>query len=219
MLRLSEIQVQVRYHVRVAEEVIISGNGLVMANLTLRRFVALMPWEDYTLLDTSLITTADDRFYDWPKSPNFADVLSLEIQDGDDPTDPDSFKRVVPGRSIQQWLAQEREPSDLPILYRLYTSSSDKTQLELRPAPKYTGKTIRIDGIVEPDEFVSGQERTRFRLIGIDDAYAMALSAVLLAKKAQQARAQQMLGFAADTIRQNTGKEISPDEIREKLLI
>ncbi len=219
MLQLSEIQVQVRYHVRVAEEVIISGNGLVMANLTLRRFVALMPWEDYTKLDTSLTTVANTRLYDWPVTPNYSNVLSLEIQDGDDPTDPDSYKRIVPGRSIQQWLELERQPADLPIQYRLYASSSDITQLELRPAPLYAGKTIRIDGIVEPAQFESGQERTRFRLIGIDDAYAMALSAVLLAKKAQQARAQQMLGFAADTIRQNTGKEISPDEIREKLLI
>ena len=218
MLQLSDIQTQVRYHMRVAEEVIVSGNGLVMANLTLRRFVAIMPWEDYTLIDTSLTTVAGSRNYDWPTSPNYGNVLSLEIQDGDDPTDPDSFKRIVPGRSIQQWLAAEREPADLPLLYRLY-NNADKTRLELRPAPKYADKTIRIDGIIEPEEFEGEQERTRFRLRGIDDAYALALAAFLLAKKAQNARAQQLLGFATDTIRMNTGKEISPDELREKLLL
>ena len=219
MLQLNEIETTVRYLMRVEDQSVTSGTELEMANLTLRRFVALLPWEDYTLIDTSLATTAADGTYDWLTSPVYADVLSLEVQDGDDPTGPDTYKRVVPSRSIQQWLALERRTADFPEQYRLYTGSTDKTVLELRPAPKYGGKIIRVDGIIEPEPFESGIERTRFRLRGIDDAFAMALSAVLLAKKGQQARAEQLVRSASDTIRQNTGKEISPDEIREKMLL
>lgn len=216
MLQLSEIEDQVRYHMRVDDQTITSGTELVMANLTLRRFVALMPWEDYTVIDTSLQTTADTATLDWLKNPVYADLLSLEVQDQDDE---DAYKRVVPARSIQQWLALERRDPGFPEQYRFYSADEDTTTLELRPAPKYGGKTIRADGVIEPLPFESGQERTRFRLRGIDDAYAMALAAVLSAKKGQQARAQQLLGWASDTIRMNTGKEISPDEIREKLLL
>lgn len=219
MLQLSDIESQVQYHMRVGDQTITSGTELDMANLVLRRFVALMPWEDYTIIDTSLTTTANTGTLDWLTNPNYANILSLEIQDQDDPEAPNTYKRVVPARSIQQWLALEREPDDFPRQYRLYTGSNDKTILELRPAPKYGGKIIRVDGVIEPEPFESGQERTRFRLSGIDDAYAMALAAVLSAKKGQKARAQELLGWAGDTIRLNTGKEISPDEIREKLLI
>jgi len=219
VLQLSEIETLVRYHMRVDDQTITSGTELVMANLALRRFVALMPWEDYTLIDTSLTTTASDATVAWLTNPNYADVLSLEVQDQDDPTSPDSYKRVLPARSIQQWLALERRAPDLPAQYRLYTGSDDKTVLELRPAPKYGSKIIRVDGVIEPAPFESEQERTRFRLRGIDDAYSLALAAVLCSKKGQQARAQQLVGWAADTIRANTGKEISPDEIREKMLL
>jgi hypothetical protein len=215
MLQFSEITSLVRYHMRVEDQAVTSGDELAITNLALRRFVALMDWEDYTLIDTSLSTTAGIGTYAWLTHPVYANVLSLEIQDQEKD---DIYTRVVPGRSIQQWLALEGALPGFPQQYRLYTGSDDKTTLELRPAPKYGGKTIRIDGVVEPEPVESEQERTRFRLRGVDDAFSMVLAAVFLAKKGGQARAQQLIDMAASTIRMNTGKEISPDEIRERLL-
>ena len=217
MLQLDEIETQVQYLLRRSDQVITSGAELATTNFVFRRFVALLPWEDYTRIDTSLSTTAGTETYLWPSNPNFQDVLSMEIQDG---ADAEKYKRVVPARSIQAWLALESAPQDTPTTYRLYRAlATDAVTLALRPIPKYSTKTIRIDGIIEPPSFTSGIERTGFRLAGIDDAFAMALTGVFASKLGESARAAEMLQWSSNTIRLNTGKEISPDEMREKLVL
>lgn len=217
MLQWNDIQTLARHHTRVSDLDIVSGAELVISNFVYRRFVALLPWEDFTRIYTALTTTAGDGTVNWPGNPNFQDLLSLEIQDGDDA---DKYKRVPPSRSIQQWLALESKPNGMPEQYRIYRDmDTEVSTLELRPKPKWSNKTIRFDGVIEPEEFESGIERTGFRLRGIDDALALARAAVHMAKIGQQPRSQQLLQWSADTIRLNTGKEISPDEIREKLLL
>lgn len=218
MLQLSDIEALVQYHLRRSDQLITSGTELAITNFVFRRFVALLNWEDYTkIYPLPTTTTAGVKTYDWPTNPNFQNTLSLEIQDY---ANGNVYKRIVNARSIKEWLALDSAPDDLPRQYRIYKGLlTDQPVLEVRPAPKMDGLTMRIDGLVEPTPFVSSIERTGFRNAGIDDAFALTLGGVFAAKLGQQERSQQLIAWASDNIRLNTGKEITPDEIREKLLI
>ena len=216
MQQLSEIEMLVQYHLRRSDQLITTGTELAITNFVFRRFVALTNWEDYTrIYPLPTLTTANLKTYTWPSTPNFGNVLSLEIQDYGDGL---KYKRIVDARSIKEWLALESAPSELPYQYRIYRDvTTEVATLEVRPAPKVDGLTIRIDGMVEPAPFVGPVDRTDFRNAGIDDAFALALAGVFAAKLGQQERSQQLVAWSGDTIRLNTGKEISPDEIREQL--
>lgn len=218
MLQLSEIETLVQYHLRRGDQLITTGTELAITNFVFRRFVAMLPWEDFTrIYPLPTTSTAGTKTYTWPKQPNFQEVLSIEIQDWGDQLE---YKRVVPGRSIREWLLLEGAPDDLPRQYRIYRDiSTENSVLELRPAPRATGLIIRVEGIIEPQPFVSSIETTQFRLQGIDDAFALALAGVFAAKIGQQERSKQLIAWAASTIQLYSDKEVSPDRIREQLNI
>lgn len=216
MLQISDIEALVQYHLRRSDQLISTGTELAITNFVFRRFVALLNWEDYTkIYPLPTLTTAGLKTYPWPSQPNFNNVLSLEIQDHANAL---VYKRIVNARSVKEWLALESAPDDLPLQFRIYKGLlTDDATLEVRPGPIASGLIMRIDGLVEPTPFVSTIERTGFRNAGIDDAFALVLAGVFAAKLGQQERSQQLIAWGGDTIRLNTGKEISPDEIREQL--
>ncbi len=220
MMTLEEIQSQVREHARATNITITSGDLLSIVNFTLRGMASLVPWSDLTATDNTMQTTSGKRQYDWLKNDiNFLDVTYIGIQDEDELN---RFKRVVPVRTEADWEEFGELPDDLPRVYRLYgdplTLSDGEVKIEFRPGPAHGSKTIRRTGVREPDDLDANSE-TPFRLKFYDDIFALLISAIILAQRAQQARAQQLASLAINRIRDNTGKEITVREIQDTLLI
>ena len=216
MQTLADINVLVAHHVRRDDFDITSTDRLPLTNFVYRRFAALTNWEDFTFISTRMSTSAGVGTYAWAPGRTFQDVQGLFVQDGDNGGE---YKRVVPARSILTHYDNLRKAAGFPETYRRYRLEDETLVLELAPAPKWGSKTIKVDGVIEPESFIDSAQRTLFTVSGIDDAFALSLAAFFAARDGAQPRSAQLFGWAADQIRLNTGKEIKPDEIREALLL
>ena len=209
MQLVSDLQVAARFHARDDELTLTSGEGLYALNFSLRRMAALLAWEDLTRVDETLRSTGGQAAYDWITVVSFLDIRLMQMQDKEEG---DAFKRIVPVRSMLDWEQAEREAADLPRFYRLREADGSK-KLDLAPAPKWSGKTIRVTGVLEPEELFDEFGRTPFRLVYWDDCLALLCAAFYMAKRGQQQRAGQLFQMTAEHIKQNTGKELTPAEL------
>ncbi len=138
---------------------------------------------------------------------------TLEIQDGDDL---DNYKIISQPSSKLSWNRAERESNAaVPKYYMGKVSSAEVNQFELRPAPLYSSKTIRMTGILEPEELKNGNSRTVFKLAAADDVLAYLVAADFLDTDGFSDFAERQLGNARQLLVKMFGEEaaIVPEQI------
>ena len=213
-MTLTELQTLVREHARTGDLTITSGKGLAHANFVYRQAATLVKFEDLTRVqtDSRFVTTAATGTYTFDFSPYYIDLTLVEVEDY---ADGNKYKRIVPSPSERLWQAADHEPDELPRIYRFHAGKVTSI-FEVRPRPKVSSAQFRFTGIMEPDEFVSASDQTPFRRKYDDDILACLIAAYELAKQGDQVRANQVFAMAARSIRDTTGIEIRPAEMREK---
>lgn len=212
-LTLSEIQTLVRHEVRDNSLDLTSGTGLSVANMLYRRYSSFIAWPELTRTST-LTTTAGSSVYTWPSDNSYSDVRIIEIQNPDKDLD---FTPVVPARSEIVYTKYSGYPKGFPVVYRRDNDGISNI-LNLAPAPNVTGLTIRIKGVVEPNNLSSGSSETVFLNKSSDDGLAYLISADYASKRAQPQRAQALLAVVTEVLSRRAGKEVLPEEVK-KLLV
>ena len=152
-----------------------------------------MRWAEQTREDTSLSTTAGTAAYTWPTSPVFLkETVTVEILRQSGGTDYQQIRRAADER---EWLAHKNSGNAFPVFYR-WMDSAGTTQLQFAPAPDTSSLTIRLRGLVQPDEFTSGSSQTAFDEIRSDKAFAMLIAAEYKHKRGDINGAMELAGRA-----------------------
>lgn len=207
---LSEIQTGVRHNARDNNLTLTSGIGLETVNRMYRRIAAALPWPELRRQDTSITTTAGTETYTWPATPIFLDIKSVEIQDGDDN---DTYKAIYKPQDEHSWVELLTLPrQSVPTAYQR-SSTSTAHQVSFRPLPKYSTKTIRITGIIEPTSLITADERTIFIQRAADDALEHLIAAEWAMHDGIIELVQIQLGQLQEILKMLFGKEQVPAEL------
>jgi hypothetical protein len=204
----------VRYEARDVEFSLSDSQGIAMGNAIYRRLCALVPWNELNKEDTSLSTTAGTNKYTWPSTYNYIDVTSVEIQD---PYDNSKYKRINAVRSEMEWNIFREMANGFPEVYKRSHDGTNDVIL-FAPTPNIGSLTIRITGQTEPTEYTDSSAQTVFLTNSADDAYAYLIAADIADKRAQPNRANALIGRASEVLSVLAGKEITPDELRTRVL-
>lgn len=192
---------------------ITSGEGLENLNNVYRAVAAELPWPELMREDTSIVTTSASR-YTWPDQ-RFLDVKMVEIQDGDDNNLYKAFWPPADMASLS--IARRRKAKSVPDHYfRMSTAALD--QIELVPAPKYSGKIVRITGIIEPGDLGGQDDPTVFLLRVADDAIEWLLAGMYYERDGFGDRAQVCFRNAQQIFQRLFGKELVPDELIRRIV-
>lgn len=213
--KLSEIQTGVRFSSRDGAIVLTTEANLAMVNRIYRSLASSLPWSELRREDTSISTTAGTEIYTWPNSNIFLDVTNIEMQDEEDQnrykmvhTVLDEFTWNQSGNKINQSIPDH------------YNRDSDGTisRIRFRPLPKYSGKTVRITGIIEPKSLVNAGNETVFLQRAADDALEHLISADIADKKGFLPHGQAQLSKATNILRNIFGKELVPVELTREII-
>ena len=213
---LSDIQTNARHNMRQTNTpTLTSGVGLETVNRIQRNLAAALPWPEFRRTDKSLTTTATIGTAPWQTNFKFLDVVSFEIQNGDDE---DKYRLIFPPEDELEWNKADHKPNAaVPDFYLRKSAVDFSPEFELRPAPKYDGKTIRITGIIEPTTLVDGTDSTVFLLEAADDALEYLLAVHWLGHNGQAAYAAENARNAGGVLRRIFGKELVPDELPSEI--
>ena len=187
-LKLTEIQDLVRDYLADEDFPLISGEGLRFAKTYYNAL--LTPgyrvfgrkvgrrWPEAQRENTDITLTASTARYDWPTDPIFKDEPLIEILDSQG----DVRDVVEPPANMDEWSRWDVSGNGLPRVYRrLYVSS--RVQIEFRPTPDQTGETVRISGVIVPQDFEDGESRTIFLDPTADHALAALIASRILSKR------------------------------------
>lgn len=175
--KLSELEDMLQVVSRNRTELITEGTGLDLFNAVYRRTSLIYPWPELRKQNTTLSTTANTATYTWPDEFIPANILSVEIQDGDDN---DKYKPVTPPKNEDTWtIMQGMEAATVPSHY-IRARSGTVDQIIFAPAPKYGSKTIRITAVIEAPILKSEADRTIFLQNIADDALVYTLAGEFL---------------------------------------
>jgi len=206
MRSLSDTQTFLRLQGRESGEGITSGTGNVLANAVLRRIALGLPWPELRVLNTDMTTTAGAGALNWP-DVQFLDIKALEIQNGDDL---DRYAQIYPPPSEHAWTGAQSLPSQAVPFYYMRYQDEAVAKLELRGAPKYDAKIVRITGIQEPPKLDSDDDPTFFQLETADDAYVYMLAAAFNDIDGNTPYADRMMGQALQIYQGIFGRRSPP---------
>ena len=175
---LSEIQDGVRRHARDGDIDLTSDEGLQNTNRVYREMQGSRQWPELRRQNTDLTTVGGTAVYDWPEEFKSLNILLVEMQDG---ADRDNYKLISQSPDELTWtLSGAKEDIALPEYYQRVSDSIGVLQVEFRPGPSLTGKTIRLTGILE-HVLKDSNSRTIFHNLTADDAFELLLAADYLA--------------------------------------
>ena len=211
MRKLSSIQDTVRVHIGDTLFTIISDAnkkhmGLKMANQIYRKLASLYKFPELTRIDTSLTTTGGTSTYTWVSTPNFLDIVSIEMKNGEG-----EYEIIPPVRDELDWSHFSRKSNSFPSVYRFASTTVEK-QIAFAPTPD-SSKNIRITGGIEPDDLVSEESETVFMAKAVDDAFEYLIAAERSFKQNFASKAEFFIKKASSLMTTYTGKEIPPQEI------
>ena len=204
----------VKWESRDSQFSLTDSTGIAVGNAIYRRLAALIPWPELNRQDVSLTTTAGTESYTWPATNDYIDVTSIEVQD---PYGNLKYKQVTSAPSEFEWNLARQKNNSFPELYKRGHNGTNNL-LYLAPAPNVSSLIIRITGQIEPTAYTVGADTTVFISSSADDALAYLIAADILDKRAQPQRAQSLVGRAAEVLSRIAGREITPDEIRSRVL-
>lgn len=211
---VSDIQDGMRFKGAEDTITVTEGEGLRNLNNIYRRVAAILPWPELMQEDTALTTTAATR-YTWPASPVFLDLRMVEIQDGDDNN---FYKPFWPASDMNTLAAARRKlVQSVPDFYFRMTIGRVQ-KIELVPGPKYSSKTIRRTGIVEPAELKGADGETVFTQYIADDALEHTLAGYYQERDGFMDRAAANFRNAQEIWQKLFGKEIVPDELVRRIV-
>lgn len=171
---VTELQSGVQRHARDDNISLITTEGFEITNRVYRALQAAWPWPELRRQNTSLSTdTTLGGVLPWPPEFTVMNIRQLEIQDGDGG---DKYKPIPLSESELSWsLNGQKADVSVPSEYRRSSDATGNFQLELRPAPLYGSKTIRITGILE-HTLSSADSKTIFHQLSADDAFELLLA-------------------------------------------
>lgn len=212
MRSVTDIQTGARLVGRNSNITLTDATGLLSLNRIYRAMVLQLPWPEYTQTFDHITTVEGQKVYNWPDEPEMADIRSVEIQDGDDAN---KFKMVYPLTDNWRWSGFDADqPISIPAMYSRYWGSGSM-KFEMRPAPKFGAKTIRIIGVVEPEELLDSEARTGFILKSADDALVNLIAAFWTRHDGSEAWGDRIASQAVDIIRKIFGHaHVSAETIR-----
>src|SRR3990167_7248157 len=174
--KLSELEDLLQVVGRNRKELITEGTGLDTFNAVYRRYALAYPWPECRKQNTSISTTTASE-YTWPDEFIPSNILSVEMQDGDDG---DKYKPILPPPNEDTWSnAQAQAAASVPSHY-IRDRSGTTDRIVFAPAPKYSGKTVRITAIIEAPILKSAADRTIFLQNLADDALVYTVGAEFL---------------------------------------
>lgn len=211
MKTLSNIQKQVRIYASDSTLIITNDSnakiqGISIANRVYRKLANLNSWPELTREDFSLSTVANTSSYNFPASPKFSNVLKIEMENefGD-------YENIPEVKSRLDWNYFSKQEGVLPSVYDLRSIGSQYT-IYFAPTPKIS-KTVKITGVVEPDDFTSGDSTTIFYSSLLDDALEYLIASEILFTDGLSQEAVLLVQKASSLLTKYSGKEIRPDEI------
>jgi hypothetical protein len=210
---ITALQTLVKWESRDSQFSLVDTNGIAIGNAIYRRLAALIDWPEFNIQDTSLSTTAGTEKYTWP-AVQFLDVVSIEIQD---PADNTKYKQISPAPSEFEFNLQRIRQNAFPELYKRGNDGTNNV-IYFSPAPNIGSLTIKITGQTEPTAYTVGADTTAFINSSADDALTYLIAADILDKREQPQRANRLIGRAAEVLSRLAGKEITPDELKSKVL-
>ncbi len=191
-------------------DIITDASNLAAINRIYRDLAIILPWPELRRKDTSLSTTANTKEYDFIESPIFQVISSIEVQDDHDN---DYYRIVTPPKDELSWnRAENQQAKAVPDHYVRY-STNEKQKIEFRPATKYASKTIRITGIIEPDDLEATESTTFFAQRIGDDAFENLIAAYFSDKDGLSDVAGRLKNNAVTKLRQIFGKENVPTDL------
>jgi len=201
MKTLSEIQTLARIYARNQNlDLTTSGsNGLATANLVYRQLASMLPWPELRRVDTSLVTVADQEEYDWLDTSvaTYQNVVTLELQDGDNN---DKYEIITLSPDEVTWNESGHKTAQaIPDHYVMF-STNILNRIAFRPVPKYA-KTIKITGIIEPEELLEGNSKVAFTTKSAGDALAFMIASTWLNINGKQDLGQQTFQQAVAILR------------------
>ena len=175
---LSEIQAGVQRHARDGGIDLTTEEGLQNTNRVYRELLGSRQWPELRRQNTDLTTTGGTAVYTWPEEFKTLNILLVEIQDEGDR---DKYKLISQAPDELTWtIAGAKDDIVLPEYYQRVSDSIGALQIEFRPGPSKTGKTIRLTGILE-HVLKDSNSRTIFHNLTADDAFELLLAADYLA--------------------------------------
>jgi len=215
--KLSEIQVGVRHLARDSSLDLTTASNLEIVNRTYRFLVASLPFPEFRRIDVSTSTNAGSGDIGWPTGNIFVDVVSVEIQDGDDN---DRYKLIT--SPVDEWTwgeAAHKKAQSVPDYYmRYYRDSKQAEYIEVRPVSKYSSKIIRITGTVEPTDLESSGSSTLFIRKTADDVLEHLVAADIVSQAGDREWAPQLINKAVLLLQQTFGKELVPEEMLRQVI-
>ena len=207
MRTVTDIQSMLGVVNRNSTEVVASGTGLMLLNAVLRRIVLAYPWPEFRRQNSTLSSVADQSAYTWPSEFIPLDIILVEIQDMDDG---DKYKQISLPPDENTWnTVIAMASATVPSHYRR-SRSGTTDRIEFAPAPKNTGKTIRITAIVEPAELTNTDSQTEFMQRIADDALVYSIAGELLEIDGDIAFADRQLMKAKFLLDKLFGNEAAP---------
>jgi len=211
---IATIQSLVRWECRDQTFSLVDTSGLQIGNSLYRRLCALIEWPELNREDSTLSTTSGTEKYTWPATNTYIDITGIEIQD---PYDNSKYKQVSAAPSELEFNLMREKPKAFPELYKRGHDGTNNV-LRLAPKPDTTGLTIRLTGQIEPAEYTGSTDTTVFIMSSADDALSYIIAADVLDKREQPQRANRLVGRAAELLSRIAGKEITPDELKSRVL-
>ena len=213
MRTLSSIQDSVRVLVRdttytITDNINKKHMGLKTTNQVYRKLCNLYKWPELSRKDTSISTTSGVSNYSWPISPLFVDIVSVEMKNSNNSNHYEIIPNVI---NDLDWNYFSKQSNNFPSVYRFEGSATEK-QIAFAPTPD-TNNTIRITGIIEPQELVSGDSTTIFSASVIDDVFEFLIAAERSFKQNLTDNAMNQIQRASSLLTKYAGKEITPQEI------
>ena len=221
MRSLTDIQTLVRRTGRDSEIVLTNNDsaeepGLILANKAYRALAALTAYEDFTRVNTDHSTLAATNDYERIFfNPKYLDITLVEVQDQ---ADNNLYKRLIPERSELRWSMVGREAVGMPRVFRWSGNDLEQPIFTVRPAPDTAGLLFRFTGIIEPPPFTDGDSKTLFKTEIMDDVLADWIASYILQERTFSVMAGQVLSSVAQRLRVVTGREVTPEEMRERLV-
>lgn len=207
---LANIQKGARFHAKNDQLVVTNGFGLTAVNAIYRRVANALPWPELRVTEDSADATATGtKTYAWATTNVFIDIKSIEV--GTTSSDA-AFNLLLPPPTESDWSEMAKDANTVPVYYvRFRIGSTDK--IEIRPAPNYTGGTLRFIGIIEPSELTTEASVTIFQMKTADDVVEHLVAADDLIARNKTDEAEVQFDKATRILRKIFGDEKVPAEL------
>ena len=208
MKKLSEIETDVKFLTGSRQISLTDTDGLALVNRVYRRLAAALPWAEFRVSDTSIVTVAAQENYAWPTAQVWRDVTLVEMHDA-----ATVYKPVPECKEEYLWNLARREPA--ASFPRYYTRGRSAAAIEIlfAPTPRFAGRTVRLTGHTEPTPLLQAEEPTVFLALSADDALAYLAAGAWADHDKGKGAGDDLRGGASRILSDLFGRDVLPAEL------